>query len=176
LRSVYKFQRDDMSSSPAADEEATWRRRLAARANNRAWTLSEQTTRTPEEDREMLQAAHAAMYLWSAIGTPLNIALAQLLLGQVHALLGDARYAMSYAEAAHKYFSANAAEPWQAALSHAIFAAAAHCAGDSGLHERHYSAALALVATLPNAEDRAVFDATMKVVPRPRGRASHESA
>jgi hypothetical protein len=116
------------------------------------------------------------MHLWSAIGTPRNLAMAQLLLGQVHALLGDARYALPYATAAHKYFSANSSEPWQVAMSHAILAGAAHCAGDSALHETHYAAASALVATLPNGEDRAIFEATMKIIPKPNGDASHELA
>lgn len=48
----------------------------------------------------MLDAAHAAMYLWSTIGTELNLALAQSLLGQVHAFLGNSRFAMPYAQAA----------------------------------------------------------------------------
>jgi hypothetical protein len=122
----------------------------------------------------MLDAAHAAMYLWSTIGTPRNIASAQLLLGQVHALLGNAHYAMPYAQAAHSYFTSNASDPWQVALSHAIQAAAAHCAGKPALHETHYSAALALSATLTNKEDMAIFEATMNVVPKPKGSASHE--
>ena len=165
-----------MDDSPASEEERTWIRRLASRANNRAWSLAEQPSRTPEEDRDMLDAAHAAMNLWSQIETPRNFALAQLLLGQVHALLGNANYALPYAEAAHRYLAATASEPWQAAMSHAILAGAAHCAGDSALHETHYSAALALSAMMPNAEDRAIFEATIKVVPRPNGNASHELA
>jgi hypothetical protein len=124
----------------------------------------------------MLDAAHTAMYLWSAIGTPRHLASAQLLLGQVHALLGNARYALPYAQAAHDYFTSNAGEPFQLAISHAILAGAAHCAGNSALHETHYSAALALGAGLATPEDRTVFEATMKVVPRPNGNASHEPA
>jgi hypothetical protein len=125
-----------MSESPLSEEERMLRRRLASRANNRAWTLTEQSSRTPEEDREMLDTAHAAMHLWSAIGTARHIAGAQLLLGQVHALLGSARFALPYAQAAHDYFKSDTAEPFQLAISHAILAAAAHCAGNSALHEK----------------------------------------
>jgi hypothetical protein len=118
----------------------------------------------------MLEAAHASMHLWSTIGTARNIALAQLLLGQVHALLGDARYALSYAEAAHTYFTSNPGEPWDVAISHAVLAGAAHCAGNATLHETHFGAALALIAQLPNGKEKAVLEATMKVVPKPNGR------
>ena len=63
-----------MGDSPVPEEERAWVRRLASR-----------------EDREMLDAAHAAMHLWSQIETPRNFALAQLLLGQVHAYLHESR-------------------------------------------------------------------------------------
>jgi hypothetical protein len=164
-----------MSTPSASEDENTWRRRFASRANNRAWTLSEQVSRTPEEDREMLDAAHAAMYLWSAIGTPGNFAMAQQLLGHVHALLGNARYALPYAQSAYDYFASHAGNPLQLAFSHAILANAAHCAGDPALHETHYSAAVALSAELPNAEDKVILEATMKVVPRPTPNALHET-
>ena len=51
-----------MSDPPSPEETASWQKRLASQANNRAWGLAESTSRSPEEDEEMLQAAHAAMY------------------------------------------------------------------------------------------------------------------
>lgn len=56
-----------MSKKPTPEETAIWRRRLASQANNHAWSLSESLAQTPEEDEEMLQAAHTAMYLWTAV-------------------------------------------------------------------------------------------------------------
>ena len=50
-----------MAEKPAAEDVALWQRRLASQANNRAWSLAEMLHRSPEEDEEMLQAAHAAM-------------------------------------------------------------------------------------------------------------------
>ncbi|HEY2676197.1 MAG TPA: hypothetical protein VGI65_04455 [Steroidobacteraceae bacterium] len=115
----------------------------------------------------MLDAAHAAMHLWSAIGSARHIANARLLLGQVHALLGNPRYAMPYAEAAHAYFDSNKGEPWKMAIPLAVLANAAHCAGDRTLHESSYRAAVALIADLPKGEDRAIIEATLNVVPKP---------
>jgi hypothetical protein len=123
----------------------------------------------------MLHAAHAAMHLWSAIGTARHFASAQLLLGQVHALLGNAGYALPYAQAAHDYFMATSSEPLQLAISHAILANAAHCAGKYGLFETNYATAIALSAKLPNVQDKAVFEATMNVVPKPKGNVSYEA-
>ncbi len=122
----------------------------------------------------MLDAAHAAMYLWSTIGTPRNLALAQLLLGQVHALLGNARYALPYAQGADDHLACNASDLSQLAIPHAILANAAHCAGNSALHETHYAAAVALGANILNAQDKEIFEATMKVVPKPTSNLSHD--
>ena len=45
-------------SKPTPEETAIWQKRLASQANNRAWTLADQSSRTPEEDEQLLQAAH----------------------------------------------------------------------------------------------------------------------
>jgi hypothetical protein len=158
-----------MSEAPAPTEEYTWRKRFAARANNRGWALTEQGTRSPAEDEEMLDAAHAAMHLWSTIGDARHCARARLLLAQVHALLGNPRYAMPYARSAHAYITSNPSEPWEIAMAQAVLASAAYSAGDAALHESNYRAAAALIAKMPDAEDRKVLEATLKVVPAPAG-------
>ena len=71
-----------MTERPAPEDVALWQRRLASQANNRAWTLAEMIHRSPEEDEEMLQAAHAAMYFWKIVGKPSNHAHAALLLAR----------------------------------------------------------------------------------------------
>src|SRR5689334_23491582 len=76
-----------MVAEPAPEDVRLWQRRLASQANNRAWTLAELLQRSPEEDEEMLHAAHAAMYFWKIVGTPGNHAHAALLLAHVYALL-----------------------------------------------------------------------------------------
>jgi len=157
-----------MNTSPVPDDEAAWRRKLAAAANNRAWTLSEQLTRTPAEDQEMRDAAHASMHLWREIGNAKNAALGHLLLGQVHALLGHALDAMTHATLAHDYFIGHDdAEAWEVALSHAVLAHAAHCAGHVAQHAAHYAIAEQRIAALPDAQDQEILLATLRVVPKP---------
>lgn len=71
-----------MSDNSTPEEAALWHRRVASQANNRAWALSEAVSRTLDQDEEMLQAAHAAMYLWKIVGTDNNRAHAAQLLSQ----------------------------------------------------------------------------------------------
>jgi hypothetical protein len=156
-----------MNAPHTPTDEAGWRRRLASEANNRAWSLSEQSTRTPGEDQEMLDAAHASMHLWRAIGNEKNFALGHLLLGQVHALLGHASDAIAHATLAYDYFTGRDSEAWEVAISHAVMANAAHCAGSAAQHATHYASAEQRIAALPDPEDRAILLATLRVVPKP---------
>lgn len=156
-----------MSAILNSDDEAAWLRKLGSAANNRAWTLAEQPTRTPEEDQEMLNAAHASAHLWRTIGNANNFSLGHLLLGQVHALLGNAVYAMKYSNLAYDYFTTKESDPWEVAIVHAVLANAAHCAGMTALHESHYKLADELVAALSDPEEKDILMATLRVVPKP---------
>lgn len=154
-----------------AEGEAAWRRKLGSAANNRGWNLAERLTRTKEEDQEMLDAAHAAAHLWRTIGNDKNFALRHLLLGQVHALLGNTSFAMSYATQAYAFLTTDGSQAWAVALTHAVLANAAHCAGKAALHVSHYQTAEMLIAALPAQEDRDILLATLRVVPKPPGAA-----
>jgi hypothetical protein len=156
-----------VTEQPSAEEAAQWRRRFAAGANNRSWTLAEQVSRTPAEDAEMLHAAHASRYLWGPIGTEKNLATADLLLGQVHALLGLGQTAMPYAQSAFEYFTSHPSETGELAFAHAVRAHAAHAAGRHDLHRESHAKALELADALANPVDRKIFDATFDLIPKP---------
>ena len=72
---------------PATTEKNDWIKYMAMNANNTAWSLSTKD-RTEAQDREMLNAAHAASYHWNEIGTAENKIRATMLLAEVHGLLG----------------------------------------------------------------------------------------
>lgn len=150
----------------AEEEDAKWSRKFAMEANNAAWRLSERTQRSPEQDQAMLHAAHAAAHHWAAIGTEVNRMRADMLLGHVHALLGDGFRALAYAQKAFRYVTSHASEPWEVAFAHVVLANAAAAAGDRGLHEENHRKAREIGAALP-ADERPIFEATFRVVPAP---------
>lgn len=157
-----------MSQDPPSPEEtARWQRRLAAQANNRAWSLAESARRTAREDDEMLSAAHAAWHLWQAVGDARNHAHADQLLGHVHALLGDAGHAGRYAARSFAFFTGHDSAPWELAFAHAVAAHVAACAGQADEHRARYAEAERRVAALDDAEEREILNATLRVVPRP---------
>ena len=156
-----------MADAPSSEEVALWQRRLAAQANNRAWRLSESLTRSPEEDEEMLQAAHASMYLWKTVGTAANRAHAAQLLAHVYALLKLPNPARHYFAQCESFFLEQNCEPWERACAFAVKASVAASGGDTATHAKSYREAERLIAALPDAEDREILHATLRVVPKP---------
>ena len=156
-----------MSETPSPEEVAAWQRRLASQANNRAWSLSESLSRSPEEDEEMLQAAHAAMYFWKMVGNASNRAHAAQLVAHAYALLKLPNPAKHYLRQSQPFFQAQDSNPWELALSHAVAANVAAVAGEGDAHARHFAEAKRMVSELADPEDREILGATMRVVSTP---------
>jgi hypothetical protein len=157
-----------MHGEVAPEELAKWTRWFAIECNNRAWKLADSLSRTPAEDEEMLHAAHAAALHWGEVGTQLNHMRARMLLGHVHALLGDGARAMAYAQQSFDYVMSHDSPPWEVAFAHAVLANAAHAARLGALHAKHYEIALAEGSALPDAEERAIFETMFRAVPVPK--------
>ncbi|KLD63408.1 hypothetical protein [Dyella japonica] len=156
-----------MADKPTPEEVALWQRRLASQANNRAWTLAEKLQRPPEEDEEMLQAAHAAMYFWKIVGNPSNHAHAALLLAHAYALLELPEPAAYYLAKSLPYFEQHEGAPWEIAFSHAVAANVAFAQGDHAVHARHYAQAQAAAEQIADPETHEMFASTLRVVPTP---------
>ena len=156
-----------MAESPSAEDISLWQRRLAAQANNRAWRLAESTSRTAEEDEDMLQGAHAAMFFWKIVGNAGNRAHAALLLAHVYALLQLPHPAKHYLAQAEPFFLGQKCEPWETAIALMVKSNVAAAAGEADIHARCYAEAAQLVAALPDPEDREILNATLRVIPKP---------
>jgi hypothetical protein len=156
-----------MADTPSSEETALWQRRLAAQSNNRAWRLSESPGRSPQEDEEMLHAAHAAMYFWSLVGNAGNKAHAAQLLAHVYALLKLPKEATHYLAHSEPFFLGQDCAPWERACALAVKAGVAAAAGRSDLHASAWREAEQAIAALPEPKDREILEATLRVVPRP---------
>jgi hypothetical protein len=146
-----------MAEQPTHEQIEKWQRWFAIECNNRAWALAAQTTRTPEDDREMRDVAHAAAYHWAKIGKPINTARAEVALAHVYALLGDGARALQFARQSLEFFSRNEAADWDIAFAHLEMAFAAAVSRDAALHAYHYARARELGAAIKEDEDRKIF-------------------
>lgn len=156
-----------MTDTPTPEDDALWQRRLASQANNRAWTLAEFPHRSPEDDDEMLHAAHAAMYFWKKVGNPSNHAHAALLLAHVYALLRLPVPAAKYLRESLPHLEQDDRAPWERAFAHAVAANVAFAQGNAALHAEHYTQAKTAEAQMTDAQTRDMFAATLRVVPMP---------
>ncbi len=75
----------------APDLDHATRRALAVGLFNYTWTLLENPNRTPEQDDEMLHAAHASRYHWGEVGEQVNLARGEWQVSRVYAVLGPRR-------------------------------------------------------------------------------------
>jgi hypothetical protein len=139
----------------------------AIECNNLAWTLSDQPNRTPAQDEDMLNAAHASAFHWSRAGDELNQARARMLLGHVYAALGKGGSALVYARQSCDYLAAHQPPDWEIAFAHAVLAHAAYAAGEAALHRQQYARAQELGQAIADPEDREIFFSTFNSIPSP---------
>ena len=156
-----------MPDQPTEDDIRKWHRWFAVECNNRAWRLSEAPARSATEDAEMLDAAHAAAFHWSKVGTEVHRARADMLLAHVHALVAQPEVAMHYAKASFDSVTSRQSPDWELAFAHAVLAHAAAVASNAEVHSRHHALAKQMGRSLPNAEEREIFDATISRIPVP---------
>ena len=142
-------------------------RRLAVDLFNRAWTLMELPARTPEQDDELIDTAHASAYHWLQVGTAANRARSQWQLSRVYVVLGRSEPALHHARRCLAWCEANpeALEDWDLAYAHEALARAHALAGESEEAGRHAAVARELAADVAGAEDREHLDADLATLP-----------
>lgn len=155
-----------MLKNPSDTDPKPWHRHFAMECNNRAWALTT-ASRTPGENQEMLDTAHASAWHWGLIGHESNHMRAKMLLAEVHACLGNGAEAMTKAKTMHAYFLARETPDWEIAFAHAIMAHAAHAAGETDIYRESYRRAEATIEAIADAEDRSIVQQTFQQIPRP---------
>jgi hypothetical protein len=138
-------------------------RRLAVDLFNHTWTLLELPARTPEQDDELVDTAHASAYHWLQVGTAANRARSQWQLSRVYVLLGRPEPALHHANRCLAWCEANpgALEDWDLPYAHEALARAHALAGNADKARRHADRARELAARVAGDEDREHLDADL---------------
>ncbi len=155
-----------MPHIPESTNPEDWHRYFAIENNNRAWEFAARS-RTEEEDREMLNSAHASALHWNVAGTELNHMRAKTLLAEVHALLGFGSSALAYVEEVREFFLNRDSADWELAFLHTIHAHAAYVAGEFDLHASVYAEAVRTIEAIVDEEDRKIVLSTFNLVEEP---------
>jgi hypothetical protein len=139
------------------------RRQLAVDLFNHAWTLLRLPERTPEQDDELIHAAHASRHHWGEVGTPANLARGEWQLARVYATLGRAEPALHHARRCLALCEANpdAIEDWDLPFAYEALARAQLVAGDAEGAARSVERARELGARIADPEDRELLEADL---------------
>lgn len=153
--------------SPQDTKPESWHRFFGASANNTAWALAEHPA-SEVNQRDLLNAAHAAAWHWQQIGNELQRMRALMLLAQAHAQAGLGTTALAFAEEMRAYFLSAARTPdWEIAFTHAVHAYAAWAARSKDQHAESHAKAVQAIAAIAGEEDRDIVQRVLRHVPAP---------
>ncbi len=155
-----------MPNIPTSNNTEDWQKYYAMECNNRAWSLSTEI-RSPKQDAEMLDAAHASAFHWGELGTELNRMRAVMLLAEVHSLLNLGATAYAYAEEMLAYFKSVDSPDWELAFAYCIYAHAASIAGPEAEYKGAYENAVLALEEIEDPEDQKIVQETFNHVPKP---------
>jgi hypothetical protein len=155
-----------MPHIPSENKPALWHKYFAMEFNNRAWSLAVQE-RSSAEDREMLNVAHASMQHWNTIGVELNSMRAQMLLAEVHALLGFDKSAFDYAKEVLEYFLSIDTPDWEIAYAYTIYAHAAQVSGNIATFKSAYLDAVGALNKIEDKQDLEIVQKTFDQITKP---------
>jgi len=143
------------------------RRRLAVDLFNHVWTLLERPERTPEQDDEMIHAAHASRHHWSEVGTTANLARGEWQVSRVYATLGRAEPALFHASRCLAYCESrpDEMEEWDLPYAYEALARANSIAGNTEEAQRFAARARELGDQIQDKDDREHLNADLATLP-----------
>jgi len=129
-------------------------RQLGVDLFNYTWTLLERDDRTPHDDDELIDAAHASAHHWRhADGVrPENRARSEWQLSRVYSVLGHTEPALYHAQRCLDHCVEHGLADWDLAFASEALARAHKLAGDEGECARHVE--LARAVPIADEEDR----------------------
>ena len=133
-------------------------RRLAADLFNHVWTLLETPQRTPQQDVEMIHAAHASRHHWAAAGTAVNRARGEWQISRVYSVLDRGEPALFHAQLCLDECSAAGIGDFDLAFAHEAKARALAVLGRHEEAAAEAAAAQELSAAVSEEDDRAILE------------------
>lgn len=142
-------------------------RQTAVDLFNRTWSLMELPERTPEQDDDMINAAHASRHHWAAVGTGANLARGEWQISRVYVTLGRAEPALYHAGRCLAYCEASQDDiaDWDIPYAYEALARAHLTAGNEDEAKRCAARARELAAQVADAEDREHLEEDLATLP-----------
>jgi hypothetical protein len=144
-----------MNVTPGFDLEKA-HRYFSAECFNRAWDLIDKPSRTPEEDRQMLQLGLASLWHWfqRQDHTSINLSVGHWQVSRIYALLGSAAEARQFAELSLQYGQSAGDFPFYLAYAYEALARAESIGADKVKMKDYLDKARALSERIPDPDDK----------------------
>jgi hypothetical protein len=143
-------------------------RALAVGYFNAAWALIDLTSRSAEQDRDMVGLAFASRQHWiEAGGDATNLITADWQVAHTASIAGLPDVALSFATAASHRADNEDVPDWLVASAHEGLARAYAAAGDRESYEREGAVVERLLAAVTDPEDRQLVADQFASIPRP---------
>lgn len=152
-----------MTGSPLTEAELgpEAHRHIGSALFNHVWTLLETDERRPEQDDEMIHAAHASRWHWSrseAADLPQRLAVGEWQCSRAYAVVGRAEPALHHARRCLELAEAGGMEDWVLASAYEAMARASRVAGDRAAFDEWRARAHAAADAIAESEDRQVIE------------------
>ncbi|MEL6342116.1 MAG: hypothetical protein AAFV53_03215 [Myxococcota bacterium] len=134
--------------------EETTHHTLARSLFNHTWTLIEKTDRSPMDQDEMINAAHASLYHWSVAGTTLHQARGHWQVSRVYAIIHRGEPSLYHAQRCISLCEAHGYGDWDIAFAHEAAARAYVALGDLDAARAHDRRARELADDIEKESDR----------------------
>jgi DNA-binding transcriptional MerR regulator len=145
----------------AADPE----RAMARELFNAVWTLLEKDDRSPDDDAEMIHAAHASTYHWSKVGTDVNRMRGEWQCSRVYATLGRAEQALYHARRTLDICERLGIGDFSLAWAYEAMARALAVDGNRAEADQWLTRAKAACADIADPADRELVESDLATVP-----------
>ncbi|MFL6179260.1 MAG: MerR family transcriptional regulator [Actinomycetes bacterium] len=153
------------ATTVSSELDAQTQKALAASLFNRVWELLEKADRTPSDNDEMVNAAHASRLLWSTIGDAQNFAIGDWQISRVYSVLGRSEPAVFHARRCLDHSELVEGQPWLLASAYEGLARAYAVAGDRAAAAEWKAKAEERLLQVDDADDREVVERDIATLP-----------
>ncbi len=157
------------TSSSTDGLDADTQRSLASSLFNRVWELLERTDRGPDDDEEMLNAAHASRYLWTTIGTAKNWAIGDWQISRVYSVVGRGEPAVHHARRCLSLAQQVEGEVWLLASAYEALSRAYGVSGDRAAAAEWRAKAEAQLELVTDLDERDIVARDIATLPQSPG-------
>jgi hypothetical protein len=150
-------------------------RKAAAYLFNLTWSLLDRKPRTPEEDNELVHAAHASRFHWGRAGRPVNLSVGEWQVSRVYAILGRPEPAFYHGQRALEIARRARLGRFYLAYSYEALARAAAVAGRMKERDRNLLAAQRIGKGIRDKDDQRMLWEDLATIRGPPPRASRRT-